>query len=94
MALIVVPFHQDERLPAALLPLPAGRPALVVEPDLPESIAILPGGPIWVRGGLAVNGSGGQTWDELDRVTLCRCGGSANKPFCDGTHQSRHFDER
>ncbi|MEV4642225.1 arginase family protein [Actinoplanes sp. NPDC049548] len=42
MALIVVPYHQDERLPAALLPLPAGRPATVVDPELPP-------GDLWTR---------------------------------------------
>lgn len=42
MALIVVPYHQDERLPAALLPLPAGRPAVVVDPELPP-------GDLWTR---------------------------------------------
>jgi CDGSH-type Zn-finger protein len=65
-----------------------------VEPDLPESIAVLPGGPIWVRGGIEVDGSGGHSWEKRNRVTLCRCGGSGNKPFCDGAHQSLHFDER
>jgi CDGSH-type Zn-finger protein len=26
-----------------------------------------------------------------DPVFLCRCGGSANKPFCDGTHKRNGF---
>ena len=31
------------------------------------------------------------TLPEGGWVTLCRCGGSANKPFCDGTHQHSGF---
>jgi CDGSH-type Zn-finger protein len=25
-------------------------------------------------------------------VAVCRCGGSARKPFCDGTHRDAGFD--
>ncbi|HVZ78376.1 MAG TPA: CDGSH iron-sulfur domain-containing protein [Gemmatimonadaceae bacterium] len=26
-------------------------------------------------------------------ISLCRCGASRKKPFCDGTHKTLHFDE-
>jgi len=34
-----------------------------------------------------VEASDGTTYEVRDRVTLCRCGHSSNKPFCDGTHK-------
>jgi CDGSH-type Zn-finger protein len=64
------------------------------EPPLPREIAVLPGGPLWVRGGIPIFGADGREWEERNRVTLCRCGQSENKPFCDQSHEDIHFDER
>jgi CDGSH-type Zn-finger protein len=43
-------------------------------------------GPIWVRGGIPVESSDGTIYEPRNRVTLCRCGKSENKPYCDGSH--------
>jgi len=43
-------------------------------------------GPIWVKGGIPIEGSDGSEYEVRNQVTLCRCGKSANKPFCDNTH--------
>jgi CDGSH-type Zn-finger protein len=43
-------------------------------------------GPIWVRGGILIEDTGGKPYEIRNRVTLCRCGKSGNKPFCDGSH--------
>jgi len=43
-------------------------------------------GPIWVRGGVPVESSKGETYEIRNRVTFCRCGRSSTKPFCDGSH--------
>ena len=62
------------------------------EAELEPSIALVadPGqgvaGPLWVRGGIAIVGADGRTYETRNRVTLCRCGASKNKPFCDGSH--------
>jgi CDGSH-type Zn-finger protein len=63
-----------------------------IEPNLPKEISILEDpaaevhGPIWVKGGITVEDENGKTYPERNRVTLCRCGKSTNKPFCDGNH--------
>lgn len=65
-----------------------------VEPDLDPEIAVIPGGPLWVRGGIQIISADGSRWEPRNRVTLCRCGESSIKPFCDGSHADAHFDER
>ena len=43
-------------------------------------------GPLWVRGGILIESSDGTIYEARNRVTLCRCGKSENKPYCDGSH--------
>ena len=50
-----------------------------------------PNGPLFLRGPLKIVGEDGEVIREDTRVALCRCGGSANKPFCDGTHRNIGF---
>ena len=77
---------------------PSGRLAAwdkdgkVIEPDFEPSIGLVEDvqagkmGPIWVRGGIPIEAADGTTYEIRNRVTLCRCGKSLNKPFCDGKH--------
>ena len=54
-------------------------------------VRIVPGGPLVVRGAMTLTTSdGGEI--STERATLCRCGGSANKPFCDGAHRTNGFE--
>ena len=48
-------------------------------------------GPLLLRGNLRVVDGEGNVVFEGSRAALCRCGGSANKPFCDGTHKTNGF---
>jgi CDGSH-type Zn-finger protein len=50
-------------------------------------------GPLWVRGGITVESQDGVRYEKRNRVTLCRCGVSVNKPFCNGSHASIKFDD-
>jgi uncharacterized Fe-S cluster protein YjdI len=48
-------------------------------------------GPLLVTGGVRILDAEGTLLYEGERAALCRCGGSANKPFCDGTHKKNGF---
>jgi len=43
-------------------------------------------GPLSVRGSLEITSGTGRVVSRVTAAKLCRCGGSATKPFCDGTH--------
>lgn len=62
-----------------------------LEPDLPVEIAVTRDGPYWVTGSIPITLSDGRTLEPRNRVTICRCGGSANKPLCDQTHATIEF---
>jgi CDGSH-type Zn-finger protein len=65
-----------------------------VEPKLPQEIGVVEdparqcSGPLWVRGGIPLVGADGKAYEVRNRMTLCRCGRSENKPFCNGAHAS------
>ncbi|MDR0967364.1 MAG: CDGSH iron-sulfur domain-containing protein [Rickettsiales bacterium] len=48
-------------------------------------------GPLWIRGGIRVESADGKSYEVRQKQTLCRCGASANKPFCNGAHASIRF---
>jgi len=48
-------------------------------------------GPYLVSGNLTIKASSGRAAWHGQRVALCRCGGSSNKPFCDGSHKVNGF---
>lgn len=71
----------------------------IAEEPLPPSIGVVEdpalavSGPLWVRGGIRVESADGTAYEARNRVTLCRCGASSNKPFCDGSHASIKFQD-
>ncbi len=81
---------------------PSGRLVLwdkktqqAIEPDFEPSIGLVEephenmSGPIWVRGGILIESADGKIYEARNRVVLCRCGKSSNKPLCDGSHLHR-----
>jgi CDGSH-type Zn-finger protein len=63
------------------------------EPLMPQAVAVVNDGPLWVTGGVSITNSDGVELETRNRVTLCRCGASANKPLCDGSHKAAGFTE-
>lgn len=57
------------------------------------SVVACPNGPLLVRGDFEiVTPDGVPIPRDRETVALCRCGGSAIKPYCDGTHKLMKFD--
>lgn len=56
-------------------------------------ITINPNGSIRVEGDFTINDAEGKEFGLGGRsvIGLCRCGASANKPFCDGSHRTAGF---
>ena len=50
-------------------------------------------GPIWLKGGIKLESSDGSKYESRNRMTICRCGKSNNKPFCDGSHINIKFND-
>ena len=66
------------------------------EPDeeaLSPEIRVLENGQYIVRGRIPITRSDGQPIEVRNRMSLCRCGGSGNKPLCDGTHNENGFTD-
>ncbi|MEG2319757.1 MAG: CDGSH iron-sulfur domain-containing protein [Mucinivorans sp.] len=74
----------------------SGKP---FEPQLEHSIGLLEDSALglsaglWVQGGVDIISKSGLKYENRNRVTLCRCGGSSNKPYCDGTHATMKFKD-
>ena len=63
--------------------LPVRDGVLAIEPEI--------NGPLAVRGNLEITSGTGRVVARVMTARLCRCGGSATKPFCDGTHAKIGF---
>ncbi len=64
----------------------------VAAPTGPLTINSAPNGPLLLKGNFVISSADGQNVFSGERAALCRCGGSNNKPFCDGTHKSIGFE--
>jgi CDGSH-type Zn-finger protein len=97
----MIQFSDDPEVRARILRMvencPSGRlvawteDGQALEPRFQPSIAAVTDGPLWVRGGISIEAPDGFVYEVRNRVTLCRCGSSRIKPFCDGSHEQTKF---
>jgi len=61
--------------------------------DEPVTITVAPNGPLRITGNFVIKDAQGKDFGLAGRTTisLCRCGQSQNKPFCDGSHARTGF---
>ena len=62
---------------------------MISPPIMPEpkgTITVRPNGPYRVEGGVPLEAADGTPYDLKPAYSLCRCGKSANKPYCDKSH--------
>jgi CDGSH-type Zn-finger protein len=89
--------HEAHSCPSGRLVLRNKATGKTDEPHLAKSIALIEdpeknaSGPIYVRGGIPIASLDGTPYEVRNRVALCRCGASQNKPFCDGSHVDAAF---
>jgi CDGSH-type Zn-finger protein len=85
---------------------PSGRLVAVektgkaIEPEYDPSIDIIQdpekgvSAGIFVKGNIPIESADGHVYEIRNRVALCRCGKSMNKPFCDATHVEINFSDK
>ena len=95
--------HCREEAILAACDCPTGRLTAVtkegemIEPDLEPEIEILQdpergvSGALFVKGGIIVEAADGYEYEVRNRMALCRCGKSREKPFCDASHVPAEF---
>ena len=59
-----------------------------------EDDALHVSGGLWARGGVRIERENGTAYETRNRTVLCRCGESANKPYCDGSHAALHWRDK
>lgn len=69
--------------PASILPEPPD--------DHRSKVTVIQNGPLRIKEACEITMADGSIVEKPNGVSLCRCGLSANKPFCDGSHKHNGF---
>ncbi|MDE6451454.1 MAG: CDGSH iron-sulfur domain-containing protein [Odoribacter sp.] len=91
-------IHETVSCPSGRLKIRDKATGNYIEPPFQPEIGLIEdpqkkcSGPLWVKGGIPIN-SADTAYEQRNRITLCRCGASVNKPFCDGSHIEIGFND-
>jgi uncharacterized Fe-S cluster protein YjdI len=95
---IVLEGVDAERIAQAVMLCPTGALSFErhdggAQEPVPAETTVQPrlNGPLFLRGDIRMADTRGNVTREATRIALCRCGGSENKPYCDGTHRAIGF---
>jgi CDGSH-type Zn-finger protein/uncharacterized Fe-S cluster protein YjdI len=83
--------HHDVGFTASGEPVTGKSTDMLPVRNGPLQIDPQPNGPLQIRGNLEITSGTGRMVARVTSAKLCRCGGSQNKPFCDGTHAKNGF---
>ena len=61
--------------------------------DVDTVIEVTPNGPLMVYGNISIKDKNGNETQKHKVTAFCRCGASANKPYCDGSHVKIEFKD-
>ncbi|MCB9763482.1 MAG: CDGSH iron-sulfur domain-containing protein [Alphaproteobacteria bacterium] len=75
------------RCPSGALRLERGGQVVEEPGPAANTVLVSPDGPLFLRGTFEIDGA------VHNRAALCRCGASANKPYCDNTHVRLRFKD-
>jgi uncharacterized Fe-S cluster protein YjdI len=86
-------IQQVNQCPSGALSFYMNNEADANKETIAESIVeVTPKGPLLVYGNITVKDKDGNTTKKNKVTAFCRCGGSGNKPYCDGSHTRNGFE--
>ena len=86
-------IKQVKKCPSGALSYYMNSEAEKIDSVAAESIVeVMPNGPLLVYGNITVKEKDGTTCQKNNVTAFCRCGHSANKPYCDGSHKKMGFE--
>jgi CDGSH-type Zn-finger protein/uncharacterized Fe-S cluster protein YjdI len=83
--------HHDAGFTASGEPPTGSKTDMLAVRDGVLDVQALPNGPLQVKGNMEIVSGTGRVVSRMTTAYLCRCGASANKPFCDGSHAKIGF---